>query len=112
MKQYILYFALITFMSSCAFHEGLMLNSASLNQANFKYIDYGIEGTATTNHIFGIGGLKKMALVGEAKQYCIVNANLKENQALVNQTINWKMTFFFPVVTTRCTITADIVEFK
>lgn len=98
-------------LSSCAIHSGYMNNSASLSQANFSYKKTSISGTASTLQVLGIGGLGKSAIVGEAKQNMLRNNPLKQNQALANITVNWKNSFYFLVMTTECTVTADVVEF-
>ena len=97
--------------SSCAFHNGYMNNSASLSQANFSYTQTSISGTASTLKILGIGGLGKSAIVEEAKKDMLKNNPLKSNQALANITVNWESGFFLIVMTNKCTVTADIVEF-
>ncbi len=104
---------IISLLSSCAMHQGYMLNSASLGSNNFKYVKKDLKGTAMANYVFGLGGLSKIALVDVAKKD-LLNANpLKDNQALVNITVNWRNTFVLPfLITNRCTVTADIVEFK
>lgn len=97
--------------SSCAVHNGYMNNSAFLSQANFSYVNTNISGTASTLKILGIGGLEKQAIVAEAKSDMLKKHHLKPNQTLANITVNWKMGFYFIVITNECTVTADIVEF-
>ena len=98
--------------SSCAVHNGYMNNSASLSQANFDYTQTSISGTAKTLKVFGIGGLGKSAIVEEAKKDMLKNHPLKSNQALANITVNWKTGFYLLVISNKCTVTADVVEFK
>lgn len=103
---------LIAFIfSSCAFHSGVMTGSASITDANFKYVALA-KGTSTTTQVFGIGGLKKKALVFEAKKDLLFNYPLRNGQALANVTVDLKKTFVFIVVKTRVTVTADIVDFN
>ncbi len=98
---------------SCATHDGYMLSSASLSSNNFKYVVKDAVGTATATYIIGIGGHSKQSLVAEAKKNLLEKYNFKDNNALVNLTVNWKKTFVNPIAyRNRCTITADIVEFK
>jgi len=99
------------FFSSCAIHNGYICNSASLNQANFSYVNKNISGTASTLKFLGIGGLERQAIVAEAKKNMLIGIPLKSNQTLANITINWKRGFFLIITTTECTVTADIVEF-
>jgi hypothetical protein len=99
-------------LSSCAIHGGYMTNSASLSKANFSYTQKSISGKASTLKVFGIGGLAQRAIVEEAKRDMLKNNPLKPNQTLANVTVNWKNGFYFIVQTNRCTVTADVVEFK
>ena len=102
----------IVSINSCAMHNGYMLNSTSLSKNNFKYVKNDIKGTSIATYVFGFGGLSKMELVNDAKKDMLTESPLKGNQAIVNLTINWKKTFALPfVITNRCSITADIVEF-
>lgn len=103
----------ISLLSNCAMHTGYMVNSASLSNNNFTYVKKDVSGSAKATYIFGLGGLAKMALVDVAKKDLLSENPLKDNQTLVNLTVNWKNTFVLPfAVTNRCTVTADIVEFK
>ena len=64
-------------------------------------------------YVFGLGGLSKKTLVDVAKKDLLSENPLNDNQAMVNLTVNWKNTFVLPfAITNRCTVTADIVEFK
>jgi hypothetical protein len=100
-------------LSSCAAHHGYMVNSAALSSNNFSYVKKDLKGTARATYVFGFGGLSKMALVDVAKKDLLSANPLKDNQAIVNLTVNWKSTFVLPfAITNRCTVTADIVEFK
>ncbi len=99
-------------VTSCAMHTGYMNNSASLAEANFSYAEQSISGFSETYHVFGIGGLEKEALVEEAKKDMLKNHPLQANQALANVTVNWKNSFYIIIMMSKCTVTADIVEFK
>ncbi|NEN25016.1 hypothetical protein G3O08_16060 [Cryomorpha ignava] len=98
-------------LSSCAFHNGNMTGNASLSTRNFE-IKTIVMGTAKTSHVFGIGGLKKQALVYEAKKDLYRSYPLSEGQAFANISVDFKRSYFFIVNTTVATITADVVEFK
>ena len=111
MKKSIYYLLIIMFTSSCAFHQGMMTGSASISNENFSIIDFAT-GTATTTKVFGIGGLNSDALVLEAKRNLYANHPLKKGQALANLTVDFKREFYFIVVTTKVTITAEIVDFN
>jgi hypothetical protein len=108
-----LLFLSITLFTSCAMHDGVILNSGSLSSNNFSYVQRDAMGTAKATYVFGLGGLGKFALIDNAKSELISKYPIKDNQALVNVTLNWKTSFIFPFVfTKRCIITGDIVEFK
>ena len=103
----------ITGFSNCAMHTGYMQSSASLSSNNFSYVKRDVQGTAKATYVFGIGGLKRTALVNDAKKNLLDNYQLQNNQALVDITVNWKQTMIMPfVMFNRCTVTASIVEFK
>jgi hypothetical protein len=103
------------FLSSCAaFHSGYLANSAALSSGNFKYVIMDAQGTSKATYFLGIGGLARTALVSEAKENLLDKYPLNDNQVLVNVTVNWKHSYypFLLLVTNKCTVTADIVEFK
>ena len=102
----------ITLVSSCAIHNGFMKNSASLSEAKFSYVNQSISGMSSAQYVFAIGGLKRQALVEEAKKDMLRNNPLQPNQVLANVTVNWKHSFYVVVFKTECTITADVVEFN
>jgi hypothetical protein len=97
--------------SGCAVHNGIGMSNASLSENNFKIVKFA-KGDVATTKIFGLGGLGKTAMVAEAKQEMLANYPLQEGQALVNMTVDWKTGFYFFVVVTKCTVTADIVQFQ
>ena len=98
-------------LSSCSYHSGYMNNSVSLNQANFKYNYQSVSGSASTVLFLGIGGFNTDKIVDDAKKDLLRNHPLKSNQALANITVNWRNSFYIIVMSTTCTVSADIVEF-
>lgn len=87
--------------------------------SNYRYngvwkINQKTVGTATATYILGIGGLNRQALVEEAKSELKKVLPLSDNQAYVNITVNWKTSYiiFGVIMKVKCTVTADIVEFK
>ncbi len=101
-------------VSSCsATHSGYMANSAALSSANFSYLKQNINGQATATYVLGIGGLAKATLVDNAKQRMLENNPLKSNQTFANLTVNFKNSYYLGLFAkVKCTVTADIVEFK
>jgi hypothetical protein len=104
---------LIVLFSSCATQKGYMLSSTHPGNNSFIVVKSNVQGIAKANHIFGFGRFAKGALINEAKTQLIESNQLDVNQALVNLKVNWKMVHASPFyITNRCTVTADIVEFK
>ena len=99
------------FFGGCAVHIGTMTDSAALGHANFNYTQTSISGSAEATYVFGFGGLHHEAIVDEAKRNMLKDHPLKPNQALANVTVNWRNAVYVVVIKSRCTVTADIVEF-
>lgn len=97
--------------SSCAFHIGTMSGNADLHGNSFELIDIAV-GRASTLRVFGIGGLKKDAIVLEAKQNLYKNNPLKTGQAFANVTVDFKISHYLIVTKSDITISADIVQFN
>lgn len=97
--------------SSCAIHVGTITGDASISKKNFKMVGMA-EGTATTTKIFGLGGLRKDALVNDAKKDLLQNNPLKDGQALANVTLDFKNSFILFVNKQKATVSADIIEFN
>ncbi len=105
-------FAILMLMvSSCAIHTGVMSNSAQLSHANFTYVKKGLYGTCQTTRVLGFGGVFKADLVEEAKKEMLADYKLQANQALANVTVDWKHGRYILVKTTKCSVSADVVEF-
>jgi hypothetical protein len=104
-------FLIISALTSCSFHTGIMNNSVQLNQNNFKYVR-NASGEAKTTKIVGIGGIEKQALVAEAKKDLLNNFPLKDGQALANIVVDFKTSIFLFLTENKVTVTADIIEFK
>jgi len=106
-------FAILMLMvSSCAIHTGVMSNSAQLSHANFTYVQKGLYGTCQTTRVLGFGGVFKADLVEEAKKEMLEDYELQANQALANVTVDWKHGRYILVKTTKCSVSADVVEFR
>ncbi|MCR5887180.1 hypothetical protein LRS06_05180 [Hymenobacter sp. J193] len=97
---------------SCAVHSGLITSGATIQANNFTIVESNVQGMAKARYIFGIGGLSKNALVAEAKKDLTQKHPLKAGQAYTNFIVDFKASYL-PIVTgSKCTVTADIVEFK
>jgi hypothetical protein len=100
--------------TGCAAHFGTLKSDVSLNQANFKVVTTA-SGTSQTKLVMGFGGLKKEALIAEARKDLVTKANLTPSQVLANISLDVK-TSIFPgflpfVVIQKVTVTADVIEF-
>ena len=93
-------------------YYGEMHSSTVLSQANFSYVQLGVSGNAEYKSNWG--KKKPAAIVAEAKKDLLNKHALQDNQALVNITVSWKKGSyrFFSSTLTKCTVSADIVEFK
>lgn len=103
----------LMFTSCASLHSGYLNNSTSLTQANFSYVERNVQGVSTATYILGIGGLSKETLVNSAKMNLMEDALLKDNQAVVNTTVNFTTTYYLGlIIKVTCTVTADVVEFR
>lgn len=103
----------VLFSSCAAGLSGTMSSSAALSSNNFTYAQKNIQGKSQATYVLGIGGMKREAIVSEAKRSMLANNPLKENQALANVSVDFKKSTFLMLVTTiKCYVTADVVEFK
>jgi hypothetical protein len=109
----LLFASIIMSFGSCAFHTGMIENSAVIHSNNFNYVHRNVKGTSVAHYVLGLGGLSKDELVAEAKQDLMLQNKIKDNQTLVNITVGWKRTIIYPfLISNRCTMTADIIEYK
>lgn len=103
----------IMFSSCAAGLTGSMANSAALSSDNFNYVKRDLQGMSQATYVLGIGGMKREAIVNEAKIKMLENNALKDGQTLANVIVDFKFSNFMGIVaTTKCYVTADIVEFK
>lgn len=104
---------LIVLFSSCATQKGYVLSSTHPGKNSYILVKSNVQGIAKASHLLGFGRLAKGALINEAKSQLIESNHLDINQALVNLKVDWKMVHARPFyITNRCTVTADIVEFR
>jgi len=111
MKNVFFGILIIALLSSCASHVGVMTGNASISDANFNVVGLAV-GSAKTQHIMGIGGLGKDALILEAKRNLYLNYPLKKGQALANVTVDIKRSAFPFVFKTMATVSADVIDFN
>lgn len=106
--------SLIFLLSSClATHTGSITNSVSITNGNVTYVKEDVEGIAIVNYVLFVGGHKKHTLVTDAKKDLKAKFPLSKNQGYANMVVNFKTTFILGIIgVTRCTVSADIVEFN
>ena len=113
MKKFFLIISTVFLFSNCAMHGGYTTNSAALSTYNFSYARTSVEGTAKAFYVLGIGGLSRQALVEEARKNLMENHALQDNQAFVNITVSYKVTFVLPFfIQNKCTMSASVVQFN
>ena len=107
--------AVSIYVTGCvASHSGVLLNQTTvqLSQNNFSYVATNQIGEATVTYIFGIGGMARKSLIYDAVKDLRTKRKLEDGQAWVNQTENFKTTIKLGIiVTTTCTVTADVIQF-
>lgn len=106
-----LFFLIIYLLSSCATHHGFLSSNAVLINNDFKIIGLGI-GESESLKVLGFGGLKKDALVFDAKNDLYKKVELKQGQALTNITVDFKQEFYFIYSKTKVIVTGEIVDFN
>jgi hypothetical protein len=98
--------------SSCSFHYGsLGGGSAAITDADFSRVELAY-GTSKSTNIFGIGGNDKEGLVLEAKRNLYLNRPLSATEAIGQTTLDFKKTYFFPVMVTKVVLSAEIIDFE
>lgn len=110
MKKNILWISIVAFLCSCtSFHSGTL--SSSISDRNVCYVDVA-SGISKTKKILWFGGIRKDALVLEAKKQMILNRPLKAGEQYQNITVDFKQTWYgIWVQNTRATVHADVVRF-
>lgn len=112
MKPILWLTALLAFLllQSCAFHKGIMTSNVQLTDGNFRMVKTA-NGYAKATYILGIGGLKKNALVHNARKDMYLRYPLQPGQAFANISVDFKRAYFPLVGITSVYVTADVIEF-
>ncbi len=102
-------FILSIFFSSCvAFHHGSI--SESTLKDDVSVVEFA-HGYAKATRFLGIGGMKRNALIADAKKNLLKANPLEKGQRLANYTIDFTESFFFfGVHTTTVVMTAEIIS--
>ena len=113
MKRCFPFIVAVLILQSCAtYRTGNATSMGSVTQNNFKVLGRVI-GSSKSVIFLGLGGgsLKRVGLPDEAMTDLHKNYPLQAGQAYVNTTVNFNNSFWFLGVTSRCNITADVVQF-
>lgn len=118
MKKFLFTMVALAFLTGCSFHNGLTHNEnhhsteVVLSQKNFEVIS-SVQGKSTATYVFIFGGLKKSALIAEARAEMIAKADLVgSSRALINETCEIKSTGITPFFNTFTVIvSAQVIEF-
>ena len=117
MQKLILFILTIVLFSSCALHNGLTSNlnnhntEVVLTKKNFKVIQR-VYGEAEVDYVLGIGGLKRQALIAEARQRMLTNAGLEgTSRAVINETVEVRKSFFPFAKSVKVVVSAYVIEF-
>lgn len=94
-------------MSNMATNTNLTQTNVELSAANYRVIGT-VSGTATNHYIFGIGGLSKSALANNSYANMVENANLRDNQAIINVSTAERVKAYV-VYTKREMVTSGVV---
>jgi hypothetical protein len=95
-------------LSSCVAYQTGNLNSTSAG-SKFIYEDVAI-GTAKADRFLGLGGMRKDALVAEAKRQLMTARPLNQGEEYINFTVDFKHSYFYFMDRSKVTITADVIR--
>lgn len=105
-------------LSSCGtayygtFNHNLHQTDVVLSQNNYRIVKE-VEGEASATYIFGIGGLSKKALRGNASADMRANANLTGAQAIINESVTESVKMIGPIFMKRTIVSkGTVIEFK
>ena len=121
MKKLLMLFALVAMLfgvSSCSLHGSLATNvnqnstNVVLQDNNYKVIQK-VVGESQANYVFYFGGIRKRALIEEARATMLENANLVgSSRAVINETFETSVTTFAGIYSNvKVTVSGYVVEF-
>ena len=85
--------------------------SVQLTTNNYRVVKQ-VSGTATETYVFGIGALSKNALAKNSYANMVANAELKDNQAIINITTTENTKNILVYTEREVTTTGIVIEFK
>jgi hypothetical protein len=108
-SRIVLVVGVVCLTSSCAVHSGMITSSQLGNtKINYRYEDVAV-GYAKAKYFLGIGGLKKDALLSDAKRNLYLSYPLKPNQVFQNITLDRKTTYLLPFSKVELILVADVI---
>jgi hypothetical protein len=115
--KFTLIFILLLSLTSCGIHSGLTNNTnvhnttVELSRANYKVVQY-LSESSTATYVFGIGGLKKTALIEGARVKMMNHADMiGKSKAIINETVEIKRSVKLFVTELKVTVSAMVIEF-
>jgi hypothetical protein len=110
--------AMLVGVSSCSLHGGMAMNvnqnstNVLLQDNNYKVIQK-VVGESQANYVFYFGGIRKRALIEEARANMLENANLVgSSRAVINETFETSVTTFAGVYSyVKVTCSGYVIEF-
>ena len=115
MKRLLLIVALVL-MCSCSAkmyntdNHNVTQTQVMLNKANFKIVGT-VTGSDRATYVFGIGGLSRKALQGNAVADMYKNANLTGSQAIINVNLRQSVSAILCIGTIEYVASGTVVEF-
>lgn len=116
MKKLFLIVSLCLFLCGCSAHmynvnnHNVTETQVVLDNANFKVVGTA-QGSAKATYIFGIGGLSKKSLKGNAVANMYKNANLTGSQAIINVNFKQRASIILFAGQIEYTASGTIIEF-
>lgn len=116
-RIFIILIGLTLLFSSCAIHHGLTTNAnlhtteVVLSEKNFKVLK-SVQGESEAMYVFGLGGLRKEALIAEARANMLSGSDIVGgSKAIINETVEIKITSFVIVTLYKVTVSGHVIEF-
>ena len=111
-------FATLLGVSSCSLHGSMATNvnqnstNVVLQDNNYKVIQK-VVGESQANYVFYFGGIRKRALIEEARSNMLENANLVgSSRAVINETFETSVTTFAGIYSyVKVTCSGYVIEF-
>ncbi|MDX2195581.1 MAG: DUF6567 family protein [Cytophagales bacterium] len=98
---------ILVLCTSCAFHTG-NVSTGVVPDCKLASI---VTGYASTDLVFGIGGLNKTALIMYAKQNLYAKLKLNKDEKITNYAVDFKTTYFLPfLIKNEVILSAEVYD--